>query len=51
MCKDDTEKRLGYVCDPRSLMEGTETLCHDDIGDLLEAPIISDLRENGNEIG
>ncbi len=27
-------KRLGYVRNPRSLMEGTETLCRDDIGDL-----------------
>ncbi len=26
---------LGYVRNPRSLMEGTETLCRDDIGDLL----------------
>ncbi len=25
-------KRLGYVRNPRSLMEGTETLCRDDIG-------------------
>ncbi len=29
---------LGYVRDPRSLMEGTETLCRDDIGDLLGSP-------------
>ncbi len=28
-------KRLGYVRNPHSLMEGTETLCRDDIGDLL----------------
>ncbi len=35
-----------------SLREGTETLCHDDIGGIfLEAPIISDLRENADEIG
>ncbi len=32
------EKRLGYVCNPRSLMEGTETLCRDDIGDLPGSP-------------
>ncbi len=32
-------------------MEGTETLCRDDIGIYLEAMIISDLRENANEIG
>ncbi len=25
-------ERLGYVRNPRSLMEGTETLCRDDIG-------------------
>ncbi len=31
-------KRLGYVRNPRSLMEGTETLCRDDIGDLLGSP-------------
>ncbi len=35
-------KRLGYVRNPRSLMEGTETLCRDDIGIYLEAPNISD---------
>ncbi len=35
-------ERLGYVRNPRSLMEGTETLCRDDIGDFPEAPIISD---------
>ncbi len=29
-------------------MEGTETLSRDDIGIYLEAPIISDLRENAN---
>ncbi len=36
-----------------SLSVGHYELCRDDIGDLLEAiiPIISDLRENGNEIG
>ncbi len=45
------EQRLGYVRNPRSLMEGTETLCRDDIGIYLEAPIISDLREKANEIG
>ncbi len=28
-------ERLGYVRNPRSLIEGTETLCRDDIGDLL----------------
>ncbi len=33
-----------------SLSAGHYELCHDDIGDLL-APIISDLRENANEIG
>ncbi len=31
-------KRLGYVRNPRSLMEGTETLCRDDIGDLPGSP-------------
>ncbi len=30
--------RLGYVRNPRSLMEGTETLCRDDIGDLPGSP-------------
>ncbi len=35
-------ERLGYVRNPRSLMEGTETLCRDDIGIYLEAPNISD---------
>ncbi len=32
-CPDTSSdcKRLGYVCNPRSLMEGTETLCRDDI--------------------
>ncbi len=34
----DPGKRLGYVRNPRSLMEGTETLCRDDIGDLLGSP-------------
>ncbi len=29
---------LGYVRNPRSLMEGTETLCRDDIGDLPGSP-------------
>ncbi len=32
------QKRLGYVRNPRSLMEGTETLCRDDIGDLPGSP-------------
>jgi len=32
------KKHLGYIRNPRSLMEGTETLCHDDIGDLLGSP-------------
>ncbi len=31
-------ERLGYVRNPRSLMEGTETLRRDDIGDLLGSP-------------
>ncbi len=31
-------ERLGYVCNPRSLMEGTETLCRDDIGDIPGSP-------------
>ncbi len=31
-------ERLGYVRNPRSLMEGTETLCRDDIGDLPGSP-------------
>ncbi len=35
-------KRLGYVRNLRSLMEGTEKLCRDDIGDLLGSPTISD---------
>ncbi len=36
---DDSQiYRLGYVRNPRSLMEGTETLCRDDIGDLLGSP-------------
>ncbi len=30
--------RLGYVRNPRSLMEGMETLCRDDIGDLPGSP-------------
>ncbi len=30
--------RLGYVRNPHSLMEGTETLCRDDIGDLPGSP-------------
>ncbi len=29
---------LGYICNPHSLMEGTETLCRDDIGDSLGSP-------------
>ncbi len=45
------EERLGYVRNPRSLMEGTETLCRDDIGDLLGSPEHLWLRENANEIG
>ncbi len=34
-------KRLGYVCNPRSLKEGTETSCRrtDDLGSRLERPI------------
>ncbi len=44
-------KRLGYVRNPRSLMEGTETLCRDDIGDLPGSPEHLWLRENANEIG
>ncbi len=32
------QQRLCYVRNPRSLMEGTETLCRDDIGDLLGSP-------------
>ncbi len=44
-------ERLGYVRNPRSLMEGTETLCRDDIGDLLGSPEHLWLRENANEIG
>ncbi len=43
--------RLGYVRNPRSLMEGTETLCRDDIGDLPGSPEHLWLRENANEIG
>ncbi len=39
---------LGYVRNPRSLMEA---LCRDDIWDLFGSPVISDLRENANEIG
>ncbi len=34
-------KRLGYVRNPRSLMEGTETLCRDDIGNLPGSPMSS----------
>ncbi len=44
-------ERLGYVRNPRSLMEGTETLCRDDIGDLPGSPEHLWLRENTNEIG
>ncbi len=44
-------ERLGYVRNPRSLMEGTETLCCDDIGDLPGSPEHLWLRENTNEIG
>ncbi len=29
---DPSTECLGYVRNPRSLMEGMETLCHDDIG-------------------
>ncbi len=32
------KERLGYVPNPRTLMEGTETLCRDDIGDLPGSP-------------
>ncbi len=35
---DQWMDRLGYVRNPRSLMEGTETLCRDDIGDLPGSP-------------
>ncbi len=45
------KNRLGYVRNPRSLMEGTETLCRDDIGDLPGSPEHLWLRENANEIG
>ncbi len=45
------QQRLGYVRNPRSLMEGTETLCRDDIGDLPGSPEHLWLRENANEIG
>ncbi len=31
-------EHLGYVFNPCSLMEGKETLCHGDIGDLLGSP-------------
>ncbi len=31
-------ERLGYVRNPRSLMEGKDTLCRDDIGDLPGSP-------------
>ncbi len=44
-------ERLGYVRNPRSLMEGTETLCRDNIGDLPGSPEHLWLRENANEIG
>ncbi len=47
----NTWKRLGYVRNPRSLMEGTETLYRDDIGDLPGSPEHLWLRENANEIG
>ncbi len=33
-----TRERLGYVRNPRSLMEGMKTLCRDDIGDLPGSP-------------
>ncbi len=39
---DSSKERLGYVRNPRSMMEGTETLCRNDIGIYLEAPNISD---------
>ncbi len=45
------KERLGYVRNPRSLMEGMETLCRDDIGDLPGSPEHLWLRENANEIG
>ncbi len=48
---DPTKECLGYVRNPRSLMEGTETLCRDDIGDLPGSPEHLWLRENANEIG
>ncbi len=31
-------ERLGYIRNPRSLMEGKEMLCRDDIGDLPGSP-------------
>ncbi len=34
----ESGERLGYVRNPRSLKEGTETLCRDDIGDLPGSP-------------
>ncbi len=39
LCHGD--KRLGYVCNPRSLKEGTETSCRrtDELGSRLERPI------------
>ncbi len=43
-------ERLGYVHNPCSLMEGTETLCRDDIADLPGSPEHLWLRENANEI-
>ncbi len=49
--QDVLGERLGYVRNPRSLMEGTETLCRDDIGDLPGSPNHLWLRENANEIG
>ncbi len=42
-------KRLGYVHNPRSLMKGMETLCCDEIGDLLGSQSSLTLRENANE--
>ncbi len=49
MCKHHNVQRLSYVRNPRSLMEGTETLCREDIGVLLESPNPLWLSENANE--
>ncbi len=51
MEKEVEKERLGYVRNPRSLMEGKEMLCCDDIGDLPGSPEHLWLRENANEIG